>query len=305
MKYKKKFKSITVLGLSMVILVACNAPKVKESNESELKVLEKETVYSKFQSLEKEYGATLGVYAIDTKNSNTITYNEKNRFAYASTIKAISSGLLLNNITFEDTDKKIFFTEDELVTYSPVTEKNVNDGMTLKEIMNAAVAYSDNTAGNIIMKELNCPSGFQNELKNIGDNVTQANRYEPELNDFKFESKYDTSTPEAIGKDLEYLLKDGNLPPKNLEFFKKIMINNTTGDKLIRESVPGGYKVGDKTGAASYGTRNDIAFIIPESEGNQPLIWVVFSNMKDAKAEYDDKLISDTALVLSEYFSLK
>ena len=46
------------------------------------------------------------------------------------------------------------------------------------------------------------------------------------------------------------------------------MKGNTTGDKLIRAGAPKGWEVGDKSGAGSYGTRNDIAIVWPPI-GNQ------------------------------------
>ncbi len=37
-----------------------------------------------------------------------------------------------------------------------------------------------------------------------------------------------------------------------------------TGDELIRAGVPSDWIVADKSGAGSYGTRNDIAIVTPQ-----------------------------------------
>lgn len=44
------------------------------------------------------------------------------------------------------------------------------------------------------------------------------------------------------------------------------MKGNATGDKLIRAGVPTDWVVGDKSGAGSYGTRNDIAIVWPPTD---------------------------------------
>lgn len=44
------------------------------------------------------------------------------------------------------------------------------------------------------------------------------------------------------------------------------MSNNATGDELIRAGVPSDWIVADKSGAGSYGTRNDIAIVTPPNK---------------------------------------
>jgi len=57
--------------------------------------------------------------------------------------------------------------------------------------------------------------------------------------------------------------------------------------------VPAGWKVGDKTGNGSYGTRNDIAVLWPP-DGAAPIVIAVLSNRGDDRdATSDDALIAD------------
>lgn len=221
-----------------------------------------------------------------------------------STYKAIAGGLLLKNLTAEQLNKRVYFSKEDLVDYSPVTEKHVESGMTVKEIINAAMTYSDNTAGNILFHQLNGPKGYQKELAKIGDKTTQADRFEPELNEAVPGDKRDTTTPEAMVKVLSFLVTKGNMASDRLDYFKQTLIDNTTGDKLIRAGVPEGYAVGDKTGAGSYGTRNDIAVIYPKEKDTRPLVWIIYSKKAGKDDEYNDQLIADAAKVLSNYFSL-
>src|SRR5699024_11904446 len=96
-----------------------------------------------------------------------------------------------NNL--EDLEKVITYNEDDLVSHSPVTEKHVDSGMTLLEISEAAIRKSDNTADNFLLEAIGGPDNFEMALRDIGDDVTQSERYDTELNEFSPENKRDTS----------------------------------------------------------------------------------------------------------------
>ncbi|MFI5711860.1 serine hydrolase [Kribbella sp. NPDC051620] len=56
----------------------------------------------------------------------------------------------------------------------------------------------------------------------------------------------------------------------------------------MRAGVPTGWKVGDKTGTAGYGTRNDVAILFPP---NRPAIMLAVMSTKGVKdAQRDDAL---------------
>ncbi|PFB12941.1 hypothetical protein CN408_29625 [Bacillus cereus] len=60
--------------------------------------------------------------------------------------------------------------------------KNVDTGMILKELADASLQYSDNNAQNLILKQLGRPREFQNSMREIGDAVTNTERFKSELN---------------------------------------------------------------------------------------------------------------------------
>ncbi|RDX01384.1 class A beta-lactamase [Listeria kieliensis] len=295
-----------VLVLSVLVFsIAAWEISENRSSEKELKAEatpQTNSVNERLEVLENKYHAKLGVYAAN--GNEKVKYNAQERFAYTSTYKAIISGLLLKNRTEEELQKKIFFSKEDLVDYSPITEKFVDKGMTLKAIIHAAVAYSDNTAGNLLLDEIGGTKKFQEELRLIGDHTTISSRYETDLNSAVPGDLRDTTTPEAFGTDLQRLTSPKCLDPQALSYFKQTLVDNTTGDKLIRAGVPEGYIVGDKTGAGSYGTRNDIAIIFKENSNGLPLVWAVFSKMDREDAQYNDQLIADVAKVLSEELAL-
>ncbi|MEJ9232827.1 class A beta-lactamase [Peribacillus butanolivorans] len=282
-------KIMPVLFLSCATLVGCSNNNV---NTELTKPKKQETADNHaFAKLEEKFDAKLGVFALDTGTNQTVTYHPDERFAYASTHKALAVGALLQQKSIEDLNQRITYTREDLVNYNPITEKHVDTGMTLKEFSDASLRYSDNTAGNLILKQLGGPIGFKKALEEIGDNVTNPERFEPDLNEVNPGETHDTSTPRALAASLQAFTLGDTLPTEKRELLIDWMKRNTTGDGLIRAGVPKGWVVADKTGAGSYGTRNDIAIIWP-SKGD-PIVLAVLSSRDKKDANYNDELIAE------------
>ncbi|MGM0851038.1 MAG: class A beta-lactamase [Bacillota bacterium] len=276
--------AVGAFALGAFLLVGCSNNQIGTQPKKE------EPVEANFMNLEKEYDARLGVYALDTGSNKSVSYRAHERFIYASTHKALVVGALLHKKSIEDLEELITYTEGDLVNYNPITEKHLDKGMTLKELSDASIRYSDNTAGNLIFKAIGGPEGFKEVLREIGDNTTEPERIEPDLNNVKPGETRDTSTPKALAESLQAFTLGDALPPEKQNLLIDWLKNNTTGDALIRAGVPEGWIVGDKTGAGSYGTRNDIAVIWPPK--GAPIILAVLSSRDEADAEYDDALIA-------------
>ncbi|EMY5505201.1 class A beta-lactamase BlaIII [Bacillus wiedmannii] len=293
-------KIVPVVLLSCVSLIGCSNSNAqseppKQTNQAN-QIKQENTGNQSFAKLEKEYDAKLGIYALDTGTNQTIAYHSDDRFAFASTSKSLAVGALLRKNSLEALDQRITYTHEDLSNYNPITEKHVDTGMTLKELADASVRYSDSTAHNLILKQLGGPSEFEKILREMEDTVTTSERFEPELNEVHPGETHDTSTPEAIAKTLQSFTLGTALPIEKRELLVDWMKRNTTGDKLIRAGVPKGWEVADKTGAGSYGTRNDIAIIWPPNK--KPIVLAILSNHGKEDAEYDDKLIADATKVV-------
>jgi len=248
---------------------------------------------SSFRTLEQQHQARLGVYAIDTGTGKVVAYRHNERFAFASTYKALAAAAVLQQNSITDLDRVITYSAKDLVEYSPVTEKHVDTGMTLREICEAAIQYSDNTAGNILFQELNGPAGFQQALRQLEDRTTRSERIEPELNAAVPGDPRDTSTPRALARDLRLFTTGKVLSQDKRQLLAEWMKGNTTGDDLIRAAAPKGWIVGDKTGSASYGTRNDIAVVWPP--GRSPIIITVLTGHTNKNAKVDNELVAKAA----------
>ncbi|WP_441351503.1 class A beta-lactamase [Tuberibacillus sp. Marseille-P3662] len=292
----RKF-TLFVSLFALITLAACtdSTNSTNVSSEEENEVGQTTKTDEKFDQIENEFNARLSVYAIDTGSNQTIEYRPDERFAFASTYKALAAAIVLQQNTMEELKEVITYTKDDLVPYSPITKKHVDTGMALLKLAEAAVRSSDNTAGNLLLKALGGPDGFEQALRQIGDNVTQADRYEPNLNEFTPGDTRDTSTPKVLATDLQAFAVGDLLSNDDRERFTNWLQGNATGDTLIRAGAPKGWEVGDKSGAGNYGTRNDIAVVWPPNR--EPIVISIMSRHDTEDAKYDDTLIAQAAKV--------
>ena len=254
-----------------------------------------DAVHAAFAQLERDFDARLGVYVIDTGSERTLTFRADERFAYASTFKALAAAAVLDRTSPAELDQVLRYSAADLVYWSPITERHVGIGMTLRDLCDAAVRYSDNTAANLLLRHLGGPAGLDAALAEIGDDVTRVERYEPEMSEFVPGDDRDTSTPRAFATDLRaYALGDA-LSDDDRALLTGWLRGNTTGAALIRAGVPDGWEVGDKTGNGTYGTRNDIAVLWPPDRA--PLVLAIMSSRDEQDAEHDDALIARAAEV--------
>ena len=161
--WKEMFRTSKLKKMMPVIALSCAAAVSFSSSEVHAETVNCQRQETKsdreFAKLEEKYDANLGVFALDTGTNKTVTYHPDERFAYASTHKALAVGALLQQKSIEDLNERIFYTRDDLVNYNPITEKHVDTGMTLRELADASLRYSVNTAGNLILQQLGGPDG--------------------------------------------------------------------------------------------------------------------------------------------------
>ena len=250
-----------------------------------------------FRELETKYNAQIGVYVRDTNDDSEIAYNADERFAYCSTHKFLSVGALLQRKNLDELDKRIFFSQEEILPFSAITKAHVDDGLTLAEICEAALRISDNTAANLVLEELGGIAAFRESLRAIGDDVTEPARLELELNIFSPDSIDDTSTPRQLAKDLELYLLGDILSDDKKSLLAKWMSDNAITDDLIKAGVPKDWKVLDKSGAGiNYGTRNDVAIIFPPNK--KPIVVAIMTRRNEENARFDNALIEEIARMI-------
>lgn len=246
---------------------------------------------AELDALEKRYDARVGIYALDTGTGRTVAHRADERFAYASTFKALLAGLILQEV--DDLDRVVPYGSDALVTYSPVTEQNVATGLSVGALAEAAVRTSDNTAANLLLDQLGGPEGVADALARVGDETTQPVRREPDLNSATPGDPRDTSTPRAMAETLRQFALGDLLTDTEQQTLIQWMSDNTTGDTLIRAGAPERWIVADKSGAGGHGTRNDIGIAWPPDA--DPIVIAVFTTRGVEGAPADDTLVAEVA----------
>ena len=181
--------------------------------------------------------------------------------------------------------------QSDLVEWSPITKNFVKHSMTLKQLAEAALRYSDNSAANLLLDHIGGP----NVLNRYAKNLIKANdfflvNHEPNLSS-KPNQRSDTCSPCGMLECLRVLLNSPNLSEHSRTLLKQWLLTNTTGAKRIRGGVPKSWPVGDKTGTGSYGITNDVAVIYPPKA--KPIYLSIYRITDQIDATQDEKALAD------------
>ncbi|MEU3644241.1 class A beta-lactamase [Lentzea sp. NPDC034063] len=242
--------------------------------------------------LEKKFDARLGVYAM-SDNGSTIEHRADERFAFCSTFKGLAAAAILHRNPLSHLDTVVTYTEAELMKSSTITRQNVQTGMKLRDLCDAAVRYSDGTAGNLLLRDVGGPAELTKYLRELGDTETRMDRIEPDLTSATPGDPRDTATPRSLGTDYQRIVLGDALEPEKRGFLKDLLERSTTGAKRVRAGVPQGSEVANKTGTGEYGTVNDIAVVWPPDR--KPVLIAIMSSKSTADADYDEALVAEAA----------
>ena len=148
--------------------------------------------------------------------------------------------------------------------------------MTIRQLCDAAIRYSDGTAGNLLMRDIGGPAQLTAYLRELGDTTSRMDNYEPALNSDPPQDPRDTTTPRAIADDYHQLVLGDALSADKRALLTDWLRRNTTGAHRIQAGLPQGWTVADKTGTGDYGRANDIAIAWPP--GGAPLAIAIMSD---------------------------
>lgn len=260
-------------------------------------------VAHRLAELEREHSARLGVYARDTATGRTVRYRAQERFPMCSVFKTLAVAAVLRDLDREGEflAKRIHYTAQEVTAagHTPITGKpeNLAGGMTVAELSDATIRFSDNAAANLLLRELGGPAAITRFARSTGDLTTRLDRWEPDLNTAEPWRVTDTTTPQAIGRTYERLTLGTALAPADRRLLTDWLLGNTTGGERLRAGLPPAWTVADKTGGGDYGTNNDVAIIWPP--GRPPLVMSVLTTKPAPDAPADNPLIARTAELLA------
>ncbi|MFC5058115.1 class A beta-lactamase [Saccharothrix xinjiangensis] len=249
--------------------------------------------HDRLLDLERRFDARLGVHAVATGSGATIAHRADERFAFCSTFKGLAAAAVLHRNPAAHLDTVVTYTEADLMKSSTTTRRHLATGMTIRDLCDAAVRFSDGTAGNLLLRDLGGPAELTAYLRGLGDDVTRMDRVEPDITGATPGDPRDTTTPRAIGADYRRIVLGDALPADERDFLRDLLERNTTGARRIRAGVPQGWRVADKTGTGDHGTVNDIGVVWPP--GSAPLVVAIMSSRAAADATHDEALIAEAA----------
>lgn len=261
--------SIPIYGVS-----ACSRSgneEVSPSKEADVAIANEDAaIISNIAEIEKSHGGRLGVCILNTQSGKTISYRGEERFTLCSTFKLALAAIILHEIDGGRLNpaQEIPIAPNGMPVYSPLVQKGLAAGkLSIIKCAEAIQVNSDNVASNALLKLIGGPSAMTKFLRDLGDSVTNIDRYEPEMNHVRAGEVHDTTSPDAMAQTVQKLLLGNFLSAASSSLLIDWMIKTKTGEKRIRAGLPQDWRAGDKTGTGIFETinnqYNDIAICWP------------------------------------------
>ena len=250
---------------------------------------------------EDKYNAVVGLWAVNLDSGRTLAHRDGDMLAVCSTFKAYLAARVLQlaqqgSLRLTDT---VYVDPSAIVSHSPLTEPHAGATMPLSALCAAVLQQSDNTAANLLLRQIGGPPAITVFARSIGDEKTRLDRWETELNSALPGDPRDTSTPRALGGGFQTLLTGAVLDVAHRQQLEDWMRGNRTSARSMRAGLPTGWTTADKTGAGDYGSTNDIGIAYGPAGERILLSVMTRTRADDPKAPNLAPLIADvTALVL-------
>lgn len=179
-------------------------------------------------------------------------------------------------------------------------KKHINETMTISQLCDATMSWSDNTAANLILRAIDGPKGLTEFLRKMEDETTNLSRWEPELNQATPGDVRDTTTPLAINHTLRELLYGDVLNSEQQRQLLTWMEGDKVADDLLRSVLPKGWKIGDKTGYGGHGSRGIIASLLPPN--SKPIVVSIYLTENTASLAELNKAIAQIGDSIIKHF---
>jgi beta-lactamase class A len=277
------------------------------------------------QPLEKEFArlaalspGALGVTVIHLESGKKATFNGDTRFPMASTYKIpiayelfrrVDAGLekLERMVTLEPSD---FHPGSGTLTalFNPPGFDKAGVALSLRHLLELMILISDNSATDILLREVGGPEAVNKQLAALGVTTVQVDGETKEMirnwrqNGTGAEGMLrNTATPEGMAAILAKLYKGEGLKPESAQLFLDVMKRCQTGNARLKGILPEGTLVMHKTGTLG-GVANDAGFIKLPGDAGTLAIAVFVKGADTATTEKRDRAIAEIARAAHDYF---
>ncbi|MFB9310140.1 beta-lactamase class A [Agromyces hippuratus] len=238
--------------------------------------------------LERATSVTIGVTALWHDSRRAFRYRGDELFPMCSLFKTFAAGALVQARGYDDVywAKPIPFTDADVVGKETRLNRMTWQA-TPEEMADAAIRYSDNTAGNLLLRELGGPQAVTAFARSLGATRTRLDRPEPQVNEATPGDERDTSTPDDIAFLLQLLLIDQGAGALTTARLQEWMLRNTTSGKRILAGLTPPFELADKTGLGGYGVVNDAGVVWRPGEEALTLAILTRTDRADAPSNHD------------------
>jgi beta-lactamase class A len=259
-----------------------------------------EAIQARLRELETAAQGRLGIHIFDSETGQEYGYRSDERFMMLSSFKLLASALVLHRVDVgqESLDRRIAYTKDDLVPWSPITEKHADGrGMTLGELCEATITTSDNTAANLILASYGGPPALTAYVRLLGDGITRLDRFEPHLNEGHAGNLLDTTTPRAMLATMQMLVLGESLSTASRAHLQHWLLANTTGGKRLKAGLPADWRIGDKTGTNGTAA-NDVGVIWPANRA--PILVAAYLAESEAASHERDAALAAVGTLIQD-----
>jgi beta-lactamase class A len=248
---------------------------------------------------ESDLNAKIAVSIYDMNKKNIWSYRKNYPMPIMSTFKTLACANVLYKVDrgLINLDKEIIIKQSDILkdSWSPVLKGKAGQIMSIKQLCDAMMMQSDNSAANIILKEIGGPKKLTMFIRSQGYRKTNLTRYEPYLNNVKKGSKNDTTTSREMVRILKKLLYDKKpLSKSSREQLLTWLEQNQVSGNLLRSIVPQSYFIADRTGGAK-GARAINAIVW--NQKNKPIIISIYISQSNANM----RKLNDTIISIGKY----
>lgn len=259
---------------------------------------------ARLAELERRHGGRVGVAALNLSTGARVGHRADERFLMCSTFKALASAMVLARVDkgVEKLDRRIVFSKEVLVYFSPVTETRVGgEGMSVAELCMATLTQSDNTAVNLLLESFGGPPALTEFVRSFGDELTRLDRFEAELNEHDGpDDLRDTTTPGAMMETLRKLIFGEVLSRSSRAQLAGWMVMNKTGDSRLRAGMPESWMIADKTGGNGnqHANNNDIAVAWSPNRG--AIVVATYCEIPTISADERNAVVAEVGRLVAE-----
>ncbi|MDI9893307.1 class A beta-lactamase [Rhodococcus sp. IEGM 1381] len=281
MRTSTSTRLITVIAAAALTAgVACSSTATAEPPQPDTSVSqsasEESSAEKVYLELEARDTARLGVSVLDLATGSTRSYRGDERFAFCSTFKVYAVGAVLAAVdagTLQLTDTRTITAEDKVP--ESAVDWDAGSVVTIADLAAAALTKSDNTSGNLLIREAGGTASLTDFARSLGDTEFRLDRTEPELNTAIPGDPRDTTTPNSLAAGYRTLLDGDVLTEASRKQLLEWMGDTATSTARFRAGIAPQWTSADKTGTGSYGVSNDAGLLF--GPDGQRILLVVLS----------------------------